>query len=191
METLYHIILRIREIRRRFHDPRLVVLLPKRLASIVHHTTILIVRANRYLDGALIDPVTNHIKVATRMQRRRVDGQRAVGHPLKRHGRGLGMALEVDAQDLDAVVDVVPALVVDAAVVVEQRGVVPLRVEGAPDRGQAVQVVEDDQADHVLVLVFFDGDVLRLVQKVAGFFLGKADVVTVCWLGNWLVTFLP
>lgn len=157
----------------------------KRPARVIHHTATLVVRPNRHLDRPLVHPGAEDVPVAARVQRRRVDGQRALGQPLERHGRRLGVALEVGAQDIDAVVDVVPALVVDPAVRVEQGGVVPLGVEGAADRRQAVQVVEDDQADHVLVLVLFYWDVLGLVEELVGFFFGEADVIAVCQCHGW------
>lgn len=96
--------------------------------------------------------------------------------PAKRARRRVGPAHQRLADELDAVVDVVPLAVVDGAVRAHDGRVVPLRVEGLAERVEAVQLVEDGNGDEVLVFPRLERDGQRHVREFLGLFLGDADV---------------
>lgn len=110
-----------------------------------------------------------------------VYGQRALRHPLERHRRRLGVTLEVGAQNLNAVVNMVPSDVVYIALGVKHGSAVAFGVKGAADGAEAVEVVEDDEADHVVVFVFGEGHVFGGLEEVTCFFFVEADVISIYW----------
>lgn len=65
------------------------------------------------------------------------------------------MTQDIAADRLEAVVDVVPFVVVDGAVWVDHGDVVPVGVDVAAEDAEAVQDVEDGEADDVVVHVVF------------------------------------
>lgn len=78
------------------------------------------------------------------------------------------MTGDAAADNLDAVVDVVPPVEVYGAVGVDQRRVVPSRVDCLADRVEAVQLVEHGEATHVLLLKTLDRYMLcRIWQSLS------------------------
>lgn len=78
------------------------------------------------------------------------------------------MAEHIAADCFEAVVHVVPLVVVDCTVLVDERGIVPSGVDVAPEDGQAVENVEDGQADDVIGHVGFVGGVFGWEGEFGG-----------------------
>lgn len=89
------------------------------------------------------------------------------------------MAQDIAPDRLQAMVHVVPLAPVDSAIGVNQRGVVVARVDVAPEHRQAVQHVEDRQADHVVVYVLGCGCVFGLEGELRGGLAVDPEVVAI------------
>lgn len=86
------------------------------------------------------------------------------------------MTLQVCLQLVKAVIEMMPLPVVHVAILANQGHVVPLGIQSPSQVADAVELMEDDQSDHVFVLVLSRGKVYRGVVKVSGFLFGDADV---------------
>lgn len=143
----------------------------------MNNLPILHMRALVNRNKLLISPVPDGTKIPTRVQDLRVWRKLAPLDPVKGHGRRAGMTRQSPPDRLDPVVDVVPPAVVDVSVLVQQGRVVSAGVQGLADGAEAVQVVEDAEADHVVVLVFLEGDVLWHVRQFLCYGAVNADPV--------------
>lgn len=142
-------------------------------------------RPRRHTDRRLARPALQRVEIPTRVRHPRMRNHPAARMPAKRPRSRIRPALDGLPQDLDAVVEVVPFLVVDEARgAVDDAGVVPFGVEVLAQGAEAVEVVKGHDAHEVFFLVALDGRVEAEVGELFGYGAVDAHVVAVWGMGE-------